>query len=459
MIKSYKNSGRHFQFLIEDDLEGRQNTFTVIVGKNGSGKSTLLGSLVRDLLGDQISRNLVRDSELGFQGSKKGSVEFINKPTEIISVSTSPFDKFPFARHSMSVSGYSYLGLRDLHSSNFGLAYLSKIIASLIQSVYENPSQAAEIGRVLNYLKYHDTISIRFDFSSTQIMLEELIEFYERKKESGSNEDVLLRRRPFYRRLNLRYFFDENDEIIDEKIEYLIHVAKKILQLKISRHSVLEITANGIVFEDFNSSFQKDLMFLIQSGMFRLRDVGVRSLEDSRMFSIRNASSGEQSVILSILGIASAIKDNSVICIDEPEICLHPQWQERYIQLLISTFSSFKNCHFIIATHSPQIISRLNSRNCFIMTMENGKAMNAGDFIRHSADFQLARLFDSPGFKNEYLSRIALNIFSKVSRTKVFDKEDLKNLELLKYQINFLDKKDPVLDLIISIDELFQVYG
>lgn len=66
MIKSYKNSGRHFQFLIEDDLEGRQNTFTVIVGKNGSGKSTLLGSLVRDLLGDQISRNLVRDSEDSF---------------------------------------------------------------------------------------------------------------------------------------------------------------------------------------------------------------------------------------------------------------------------------------------------------------------------------------------------------------------------------------------------------
>lgn len=459
MIKSYKNSGRNFHFLIEDELEGRQNTFTVIVGKNGSGKSTLLGSLVRDLLGDQFSKNLVRDTELGFKGSKKGSIEFLNKPTEIISVSTSPFDKFPFVRHSMSVSGYSYLGLRDLHSSNFGLAYLSKIIASLIQSVYENPAQAVGIGKVLNYLKYHDNISIQFDFSSTQRMLEELIDFYERKQDGDSNEDLLLRRRPFYRRLNMKYFCDENDEIIDEKIEYLIHVAKKIIELKLSRHSVLEITPNGIVFEDLNYSLQEDLMFLIQSGMFRLRDVGVRSLEDSRSFSIKNASSGEQSVILSILGIASAIKDNSVICIDEPEICLHPQWQERYIQLLISTFSSFKNCHFIIATHSPQIISRLNSRNCFIMTMENGRVMNADDFIKHSADFQLARLFDSPGFKNEYLSRIALNIFSKVSKKKTFDQEDLKNLDLLKYQSNFLDKNDPVYELIISIDELFQVYG
>lgn len=59
-------------------------------------------------------------------------------------------------------------------------------------------------------------------------------------------------------------------------------------------------------------------------------------------FSIKDASSGEQSIILSILGIASKIKDNSLICIDEPEICLHPEWQEKYIEILTQTFTNYK---------------------------------------------------------------------------------------------------------------------
>ncbi|MEN7547354.1 AAA family ATPase [Rapidithrix thailandica] len=451
MIKSYRNLGRRFQFYNPEKIEGRQNIFTVIVGKNGSGKSTLLGSLVRDLLGVQNSKKLYKGPELGFEHIEKGKVVTTKKPKEIISVSTSPFDKFPFVRHSLAVSNYSYLGLRDLHGSNFGLAYLSKIIASLIQSVFENPTTA--IGKVLNYLGYHDIISIRFDLSMTKGMLEDLVYYL------NDNSQDFPRRRGSLRRLNMRYFCNEEDEVDLAKVEYLIQVAERIFNHKIPKLFELEINSRGFEMNHFDMKLSEDLILLIQSGMIRLRDVGIRSLEDSRLFSIRDASSGEQSVILSILGIASAIRDYSVICIDEPEICLHPQWQERYIQLLISTFSSFKSCHFIIATHSPQIISRLNARNCFIMTMEDGHAFDAKGYIKHSADFQLAKLFDSPGYKNEFLSRIALNIFSKVSKNKSFDKEDLQNLELLKYQSNFLDKKDPVYELIGSINELFQIYG
>lgn len=48
--------------------------------------------------------------------------------------------------------------------------------------------------------------------------------------------------------------------------------------------------------------------------------------------------------------------------------------------------------------------------------MENAKTTDASQFINNSIDFQLANVFKSPGFKNEYLSRIAFTTFTKVGK-------------------------------------------
>ncbi len=453
MIKEYYHRDRTLTFYDDTKSDSDKNIYTVIVGKNGSGKSTLLGSLIRDLLSGKRQKFLYKETDLGFFESNKGKVNVTKKPSQIIAVSTSPFDKFPLVRRLDSVKGYTYLGLRDLHSSNFGLAYLSKIISSLIESVLNTPSQAEDISKVLNYLGYHDTIRMRFNFQYTQRMLEEFIQI------DDPIEYFEPRPRNVVRRINRRYFYDEEDNLCIEKIEKLRSIATKLLSISFNSDIQVEINRNGLEFDAFSTQFPEEISFLVQSGLLRLRDVSVQTLADSSLFSIRNASSGEQSVILGILAIASQIKNNSLICIDEPEICLHPQWQEKYIQILISTFSNYKNCHFIIATHSPQIISRLNDKNCFILSMEHGLAKNASEYIKNSADYQLARLFDSPGYKNEYLSRIALNIFSKVSKRKEFDKDDRESFKLLEYQSNFLDKRDPVYELYLSLKELFDIYG
>jgi predicted ATP-binding protein involved in virulence len=76
-------------------------------------------------------------------------------------------------------------------------------------------------------------------------------------------------------------------------------------------------------------------------------------------------------------GIAANITDNSIILIDEPEISLHPEWQQRYINLLMNTFEGFYNCKFIIATHSPLVISNLKSSNCYILPMTESEIINA----------------------------------------------------------------------------------
>lgn len=150
---------------------------------------------------------------------------------------------------------------------------------------------------------------------------------------------------------------------------------------------------------------------------------------------------------MAMLGIASHIQDGALICIDEPEICLHPEWQERYIHLLMTTFGQFRNCHFIIATHSPQVVAKLQDKNCFVLDLESGTTTAASELSSRSADFQLARVFKAPGFQNEYLSRVAFNALRIIGSGKELEKDQLKEVENLLLLKDTLSLEDPVRQL------------
>lgn len=453
MIYEYQHQRKTYKFIDRASNDYGQNVFTILVGKNGTGKSTLLGAISRSLLESVEPQLFYGDEELGFKKLSRGRLGIDGGIDKLIAVSTSPFDKFPVKRNLTEIENYSYLGLRGLHSTNFGLAYLSRIISSLVESVSNDQKQARHIASVLNYLGYSDEIRVSLSLATTTskkslidfLEMEDPISIFHEPKKSPISS------------LNKRFFIDDTGNVDFEKVDKLKNIVIDLLDFGYPKGFDIIIHRNGL--DHYPSRINSEWMFLIQSGLIRLKDVILRTLEGANTFSIKNASSGEQSVILSILGIASQIKDNSLICIDEPEVCLHPQWQEKYIQLLIRTFDRYRNCQFIIATHSPQIVSNLRSSNCYILSMENRKLRPALEFINNSSDFQLANVFEAPGHKNEYLSRIALNIFTKVSKRKRFDSEDKKNLKFLKYQSEFLDPKDPVLEIYISLMKMLEEYG
>jgi len=443
MIKEYQNRNGKLKLVKLSYVAKSKNVFSVLVGKNGTGKSTFLGNLTVDIIRDY--QNL--QSEILFNNLSRTK----NFPSQVIAVSTSPFDKFPLNRFGR-VSEYTYLGLRDLFSSNIGLSYLSKIIASLIESVSLDNSQASEIGAVLDYLGYFDKLHIKFrQFTSEKFRkkildMENPIEIL-----NYSNHNPI-------RHFNRRFFINKDSTVNERKIKKL----KKIIidfeneQYFQERFYKINFDKNGL---DLNYKHSDEILFLINAGIIRLENVEIRSKEDGHLFSIKDASSGEQSILLSILGIASKISDNSLICIDEPEVCLHPQWQEKYIELLVNTFDRYKRCHFIIATHSPQIISNLPYKNSFIINMSNNSILESSTIVNKSSDFQLARIFNYPGNKNEYLARIALNIFTKVSKRKMFDDDDLINFEILYEVKDLIDPLDPVFDLIMALIEMKKNYG
>lgn len=84
---------------------------------------------------------------------------------------------------------------------------------------------------------------------------------------------------------------------------------------------------------------------------------------------ISNLSSGERSYIILLADLArrlqmsdpkSALREiEGIILIDEIELNLHPAWQSAIIPTLRRVFES---CQFVVATHSPQVLSAIESK-------------------------------------------------------------------------------------------------
>jgi predicted ATP-binding protein involved in virulence len=74
-------------------------------------------------------------------------------------------------------------------------------------------------------------------------------------------------------------------------------------------------------------------------------------------------------------GLDDPLQGEGVILIDELELHLHPKWQRGIIPKLTETFP---NCQFIVATHSPQIVSDVQPESIFIL-----KSTDYGVIVEH----------------------------------------------------------------------------
>lgn len=460
-------------------VRNSNNIYSIIIGKNGTGKSRLLQLICEQLL--------IKNSE---------NVNISYKPSRIIAISTTPFDKFP--HKSIADKGYYYQGIKGIDTQDLSKGYISKFIGNFLLGVISNKTNS--LSQALDYLGYDDEINIVFKYiggSKIQRMMSEevdnsalehllgnmyldqvlssepdpstffshaerlsLTKISSTEKENLKNQ-IISNRLSYYlnnrlqkgeKQINLSFITNE------KKLNQLIKSIKNSQWIHKTRTLRLNIKGKNT---SFNKKFDlsTDFINLIDAGLFKVDRVTFKKKNTKEKFEIENASSGEQSVIMNILGISSIIKDGSLVLIDEPEVCLHPEWQEKYITLLIDIFKKQKKCHFIIATHSPQIIANLKENNCFITSIEDNSCNNAKDYINRSSDYQLATLFNTPGFKNEYLSRISLNLLSKIMANKSIDNEDKDTMNELLAIKNKLSAEDPILSLIISLEEMVGYYG
>ena len=135
-------------------------------------------------------------------------------------------------------------------------------------------------------------------------------------------------------------------------------------------------------------------------------------------FDINELSSGEKQLFLRTLAIKMLNPENSIILIDEPELSLHPKWQQRIVDVYKKIG---KNNQIIIATHSPHILGSVRKENIMLLDKnEDGKiVVKTGD-----------ELYDSYGQPTERILEDIMGL--KTTRNQeIFDK-----LEKIREMVN-----------------------
>jgi len=86
--------------------------------------------------------------------------------------------------------------------------------------------------------------------------------------------------------------------------------------------------------------------------------------KEGKEFYINQASSGEKEIINFLLGVFAFNINNGIIIIDEPELHLHPKWQNVLLNLFTELSKLTKN-QFILSTHSPIFITDKSYNHIF----------------------------------------------------------------------------------------------
>ena len=442
---------------INDD----RNKYTIVIGKNGCGKSRLLKDICT-AYEQQFLSSLVKQMQsipylLNITGTKSEDIiDFIVErdkillPANIIATSTSPFDQFQTKGHTFKgfehVNYYNYIGVKSiLKTENPSVAIASEAMLLLFDKMSAKDKKSfSALSSCLKLFGFPTVLELELDFNF------ELTD-YRKKTQKLNSYKANKNKIEELKRLRDNCSIDD----IEEMLEHYNSLAKYRNKL------IIKLTKNGIVDLEGGSNFLLPLKVLLKKGFAEISDVKSVHFDernkqqnyvnkgDFRVIRLKNMSSGEQCIFLLLLGIAAKLRDNSLVCIDEPELSLHPAWQMSFMNAIINSFSVFNGCHFIISTHSPQIISNISTKNCSVLDLESKNIENINNFKHRSSDFQLATLFKTPGYKNEYLLNEAVSILSSFSKGDISDELKEKTSNFLKLK-NFTLTDDPV-------NELFQI--
>jgi len=146
----------------------------------------------------------------------------------------------------------------------------------------------------------------------------------------------------------LRKWFNNSSQLrrIDEIINFSQTYQEKIAELRAPIKRLEKITSN------FLKEGKKQIQ-VAEDGEIKVK------LSNGKLSNVFELSSGEKQIIIMIahLIFEEDQKPSGVFIIDEPELSLHIAWQEIFVD---SITEASPKTQFILATHSPSIISKVN---------------------------------------------------------------------------------------------------
>ena len=383
-------------------------------------------------------------------------------PQRVIASSVMLNDRFIFS-NSLPNDFYQYLGVRRTTSLTSTQSFSKKTVKYLFEAS-TSETFLPDLSNILEFLNYQKYFKVYYKpryrklFFSGNLSFEEFSNFFNKWWDSGFTSRKA--ENPAWSKFSYDFLMSENQERLYSLINFLnkISLDNNVLIRK-NRSKLIEIDLFDLVLNPVELSFIDDLVKL---DIINLDSIHIKKIENA--ISIEQASSGEYHFIISLLGIYSKIKENSLILIDEPEISLHPNWQMKYINFLKQIFNKYADCHFIISTHSHFLVSDLEGKNSAVVTLMRSpddeiisELLSDINTYGWSAEQVLLTVFKTASSRNYYLTVELEKIFDLISLGKSDQKSraELKSaLEKLKtIDLSGLTDEDPLKEIVQTLNK------
>lgn len=161
-------------------------------------------------------------------------------------------------------------------------------------------------------------------------------------------------------------------------------------------------------------------------------------------FDINGLSSGEKQLFVRALTLKMMGINNGVILVDEPEISMHPKWQQRIMKVYQSIG---ENNQVIAATHSPHVVASVKKESVKILKRIDGK-IEVTDYNEIDGsyglpvDVVLQDIMGLPSTRDPEIQEKIESLWDMIYKNKV---EDSEFVELYKELEELLGSDDAAL--------------
>jgi predicted ATP-dependent endonuclease of OLD family len=160
-------------------------------------------------------------------------------------------------------------------------------------------------------------------------------------------------------------------------------------------------------------------------------------------------SAGEKQIFFRGGSLLQMDLNDSIILIDEPELSLHPEWQQK---ILAFYRNIGENNQIIIATHSPHIVSACKKDEVIVLERDSGRTAvknNIEETYGWTVEQLLLSVFELKSVRNP-------EVQEKIDKFKVLyinknglNESEIQEFNKLKNELEeYLDPEDPSLSLI-----------
>lgn len=252
------------------------------------------------------------------------------------------------------------------------------------------------------------------------------------------------------------------DKIIDsnlppEEMETLLHFLNRYADEKFHDGNIIKINFYTRDFYDLQNSYLI-VMFLYEKQLKKLKlisGIDIYLYKNGQNIPLTKASSGELTLVTSLIFVTSIITENAIILIDEPENSLHPKWQIDYVKNLLDLFYVYQP-KIIIATHSPLIINgaEVNSKELKVFKGNNGQ-FEFHENKTSNVEEIYEDYFDLTTPENRYISEYVIKQLNDLT-SKQINIEQFKKIIVDLKDNSYDEKQKEVFDGILSLgNEIF----